>query len=77
MPAYSQCCRGRRRASATWVAGTAVLFWPGQTTDNHYKLFYPGDAYVDWHAITVYPAVTGLTDDPKPMKKWAAVVDSM
>jgi len=62
---------------ATWVAGAAVLFWPGQTTDNHYKLFYPGDAYVDWHAINIYPAVAGLTDDPRPMKKWAEVVDRM
>ena len=62
---------------ATWVAGAAVLFWPGQTTDNHYKLFYPGDAYVDWHAVNIYPAVAGLTDDPRPMKKWAEAVDRM
>ncbi|MBN2137332.1 MAG: hypothetical protein JW720_05975 [Sedimentisphaerales bacterium] len=62
---------------ATWVAGAAVLFWPGQKTRDHYKLFCPGDACVDWHAIDVYPAVAGESDDPRPTKKWAEVVDTM
>lgn len=81
---YRDMCRhihnvveARAPGIATWVAGAAVLFWPGQTTDNHYRLFYPGDAYVDWHAINVYPAVAGQTDDPRPMSKWAEIVDGM
>ena len=83
---YRDMCRrihdvieGKAPGVATWVAGAAVLFWPGQTTDNHYELFYPGDAYVDWHAVDIYPVSVGQTDDdrPKPMKKWAEVVDRM
>lgn len=61
---------------ATWVAGAAVTFWPGQeTSTQHYELFYPGDAYVDWHAINVYPAWSGDSDDLQASKKWAEVVD--
>lgn len=62
---------------ATWVVGAAVLFWPGQTTRDHYTLFYPGDAYVDWHALDVYPAVAGESDAPAPTRKWADVVEAL
>jgi hypothetical protein len=61
---------------ATWVAGAAVTFWPGnETSSQHYELFYPGDAYVDWHAINVYPAWSGDSDDLRTSKKWGEIVD--
>ena len=63
---------------ATWVAGAAVISWPGHATSGrHYSLFYPGDLYVDWHALNVYPAGSGDSDDIQTSRKWAEVVDPL
>ena len=37
---------------ATWVMGAAAEFQPGS-----YASFYPGNDYVDWHAMDIYPEV--------------------
>jgi hypothetical protein len=81
---YRDMCRrihdvieARAPGIATWVAGAVVPFWPGHHTREHYRLFYPGNTYIDWHAIDVYPAVAGESDDAARMKKWADVVDAL
>jgi hypothetical protein len=56
-----QTCRNEGTENITWVFHVNDGDWP-QVSWNRLERYYPGDAYIDWLAISSYGAQTPLDD---------------
>ena len=56
-----QTCRDEGAYNVTWVFHVNDEDWP-ETSWNRLEKYYPGDAYIDWLAISSYGALTPLED---------------
>jgi hypothetical protein len=54
-------CRNEGADNITWVFHVNDGDWP-QTSWNRFENYYPGDAYIDWIAVSSYGAQTPLDD---------------